>query len=168
MLSSYTSRVTAETTAPTAERPSTATRPSTASRASGAILGIVVGAIYGTVGTVAHQNTAPIGDVGLPVGLVLALIGVLGLLLGFRLLFDNRVPVLFAAIGLVGMIALFSVASAGGSVLIPQGLIGLVWTVVPVLVATIVVAWPRMPSRTTAPAANTPPERANVRHEPEA
>jgi hypothetical protein len=139
------------------------------SRIPGAILSLLVGAIYGTVGTVAHQNVIRIGEAALPVGLVLALVGALGLLIGFRLLFQDRIAVLFAAIGMVGMIALFSVASVGGSILIPQGATGLVWTVVPVLVATVVVAWPRMPQRplagSTANAAQAP---ADVRHRPEA
>jgi hypothetical protein len=147
MLSSYNSDVTGNDFAPPAR---TEVESSRGSRIPGAIVAFVVGAIYGTVGTVAHQNVLRIGEVVLPVGLVLALIGALGLLIGFRLLFEDRVPVLFAAIGMVGMIALFSVASAGGSVLIPEGVIGLVWTVVPVLLATIVVAWPRMPQRAVA------------------
>jgi hypothetical protein len=144
-------------------------RSGSTSRIPGAILSLLVGAIYGTVGTVAHQNVIRIGEAALPVGLVLALIGALGLLIGFRLLFQDRIAVLFAAIGMVGMIALFSVASAGGSILIPQGATGLVWTVVPVLVATVVVAWPRMPQRpltaTPAPAA---PSMPNLSHRPEA
>ena len=137
--------------------------PGFASRLPGAILALIVGAIYGTVGTVAHQNVVRVGDAELPVGLVLALIGTLGLLLGFRLLFEDRLVVLCAAVALVGMIALFSIASAGGSVLIPEGVAGLVWTVVPVLVATVVVAWPRLPARTTpaahADATPTPPNQ---------
>lgn len=114
-------------------------------RLTGAALSLLVGAIYGTVGTVAHQNVVTVGGIDLPVGLTLAVLGSLALLLGFRLLFDDRLAVLCAAIGLVGMIALFSLASAGGSILIPQGLIGLFWSVAPVLIATIIVAWPRLP-----------------------
>ncbi|WP_411722194.1 hypothetical protein [Mycetocola sp.] len=140
-----------------------------ASRLPGALLSALVGAIYGAVGTVSHQNVLRIGEAALPVGLVLSLIGALGLLVGFRLLFDDRVPVLFTAIGMVGMIALFSIASAGGSVLIPQGVVGLAWTVVPVLVATVVVAWPRMPQRPAVATARRPsPAPENLRHWPEA
>jgi hypothetical protein len=140
-----------------------------ASRVPVILLSLVVGAIYGTVGTVAHQNVLRIGDAALPVGLVLALIGAIGLLVGFRLLFPDRVAVLSVAIGMVGMIALFSVASAGGSILIPQGVVGLVWTVVPVLIATVVVAWPRMPQRLPTAAGGTPsPAPADLRHRPEA
>lgn len=143
----------------------TEARPSRGPRIVGAALSILVGAIYGTIGTIASQNVLQLGEVTIPVGLILALVGVLALLIGFRLLFDDRLPVLCAAIGMVGMIALFSVASAGGSVLIPQGLLGLVWTVVPVLLATIVVAWPRMPQRTRQEHAPAP---AGLQHRPEA
>ncbi len=117
------------------------------SRLTGAVLGLVVGAIYGAVGTVAHQSVFRIGELAIPFALVFALIGALALLLGFRLLFADRLAVLFAALGMVGIIALFSIPSAGGSVLIPQGVTGLVWTVVPVLIATVVIAWPKMPER---------------------
>jgi hypothetical protein len=140
-----------------------------ASRLPGALLSLLVGAIYGTVGTVAHQNVLRLGEAAIPVGLVFALIGSLGLLVGFRLLFNDRVPVLFAAIGMVGMIALFSVASAGGSILIPQGVAGLVWTVAPVLVATVVIAWPRIPQRPAATTNRNPSTApANLRRLPEA
>lgn len=160
MLSSYTVAVTFENTsayAPPVERRSTA-----GVRLAGAALCFVVGAIYGAVGTVVHQNVVRIGAIDLPVALVLALVGALALLLGFRLLFADRTAVLGAALGMVGTIALFSIASAGGSVLIPQGVLGLLWTVVPVLIATVVVAWPRMPQRSAASPA------AREQHQPEA
>lgn len=111
------------------------------------VLAVIVGAVFGAVGTVQHQATLNLGQLQLPLGLVLSLTGVLGLLLGFRLLFTDRLVVLFAAIGVVAVVALFSVPSPGGSVLIPQGLPGLLWTIGPVLIGTIVVAWPRLPER---------------------
>lgn len=143
-MSGYTSEVILNDSAPPAP---TDGGPSHGPRIGGAVFSILIGAIYGTIGTVAHQNIVRVGEAALPVGLVLALVGALALLIGFRLLFEDRLPVLCAAVGMVGMIALFSVASAGGSILIPQGVPGLVWTVVPVLMATVVVAWPRMPQR---------------------
>jgi 4-amino-4-deoxy-L-arabinose transferase-like glycosyltransferase len=115
------------------------------------ILALVVGAVFGAVGTVAHQSTLTIGTVALPLGLPLALLGVFALLLGFRLLLRDRLVVLLAAVGVVAVIALFSVQSPGGSVLIPQGFAGIVWTIGPVLLATVVVAWPRLPERVAAP-----------------
>jgi peptidoglycan/LPS O-acetylase OafA/YrhL len=114
------------------------------------ILALIVGAVFGAVGTVAHQSTLNLGTVRLPLGLPLALLGVLALLIGFRLLLRDRLVVFLAAVGVVAVIALFSVPSPGGSVLIPQGLAGILWTIGPVLIATVVVAWPRLPERGTA------------------
>lgn len=125
--------------------------PSAGNRALSCVLALLVGAVFGAVGTVAHQSTLNLGMLRLPLGLPLALLGVLALLVGFRLLFVDRLIVLLAAIGVVGVIALFSIPSPGGAVLIPQGLAGIVWTIGPVLLATVVVAWPRLPDRSTTP-----------------
>ena len=125
--------------------------PSAGSRALSCVLALLVGAVFGAVGTVAHQSTLNLGMFRLPFGLPLALLGVIALLVGFRLLFVDRLIVLLAAIGVVGVIALFSIPSPGGAVLIPQGLAGIVWTIGPVLLATVVVAWPRLPDRSATP-----------------
>ena len=167
MLSSYTVAVTLDDASQPV--PPADGRSTPGARLAGAALCFVVGAIYGAVGTVVHQNVVRIGDLSIPVALVLALVGATALLIGFRLLFPDRIAVLCAALGMVGTIALFSIASAGGSVLIPQGITGLVWTVAPVLISTVVVAWPRMPQR--APAAVAVPAgtpQAHEQHQPEA
>lgn len=165
MLSSYTVAVTLDETSTASVAP--ARRPSTTgTRLGGAALCFAVGVIYGAVGTVVHQNVLRIGELAIPVALILALVGAVALLIGFRLLFADRTAVLGAALGMIGTIALFSIASAGGSVLIPQGVLGLVWTVVPVLIATVVVAWPRMPQGTAAAPSGPPP--AHEQHQPEA
>ena len=144
-------------------------RPSPGPRIAAAVLSFAVGAIYGAVGTVAHQDVVTIGGLSLPIALVLALLGALALLIGFRLLFADRLAVLCVALGMVGTIALFSIASAGGSILIPQGALGLVWTVVPVLLATVVVAWPRMPQRSPdSSGLGVSPAPADDRYRPEA
>lgn len=112
-------------------------------RVFGWVLALVIGAIFGTVGTVAHQITVTIFGAALPVGLVLGLIGMAALFVGVRLLLEDRVATVLSAVGVVGMIVLFSFRSAGGSVLIPQGLTGIVWSVVPALIAVVVISWPR-------------------------
>ena len=167
MLSSYTAEVTFQNAAGADARIDGKTPAGP--RIAAAALSLVVGAIYGAVGTVAHQDVVRIGDLSLPVALVLALLGALALLVGFRLLFADRLAVLCVALGMVGTIALFSIASAGGSVLIPQGVPGLVWTVGPVLLATVVVAWPRMPQRSANTAGGTVSTApADDRYRPEA
>ncbi|TFC14553.1 hypothetical protein E3O19_10130 [Cryobacterium algoritolerans] len=116
-------------------------------RALAGLLAFMVGAAFGVLGTIAHQATIVLGPVTIPIGLVLALAGVTALLAGLRLVVGDRLVVLLAAIGLLGTIFLLSLRSEGGSVLVPEGLPGTLWTVGPTLVATIVLAWPRIPGR---------------------
>ncbi len=121
--------------------------PGPGARALAGLLAFVVGAAFGVLGTIAHQATIVLGPVTIPIGLVLALAGVTALLAGLRLVVGDRLVVLLAAIGLLGTIFLLSLRSEGGSVLVPQGLPGTLWTVGPTLVATVVLAWPRIPGR---------------------
>jgi len=121
--------------------------PGPGARALAGLLAFVVGVVFGVLGTIAHQATIAIGPVVIPIGLVLSLAGVTALLAGLRLVVVDRLIVLLAAIGLLGTIFLLSLRSAGGSVLVPEGLPGTLWTIGPTLVATVVLAWPRIPAR---------------------
>lgn len=116
-------------------------------RLSARLGALFAGLLMGALGTVSHQYLLRIGSSALPVGLVLALVGVTTLLLGLRLLRDSRVEVFLAALGLLGTIFLLSLEGPGGSVLVPAGLPGTIWTLAPTLIATVVLAWPRIPSR---------------------
>jgi hypothetical protein len=113
--------------------------------------GLVAGAAFGMLGTVAHQTTLPVGQATLPVGLVLALAGAAALLVGLRMVLGDRMVVLLAAVGLLGTIFVLSLRSAGGSVLVPAGPAGTVWTLVPALIAALAVAWPKVPPRAPQP-----------------
>lgn len=121
-------------------------RPSAASRAVSIVLAFVVGVVYGAVGTVAHPLSVTIASVTVPWGLVLAVVGVLALFVGFRLVLGERLAVVAAAVGVVGIVALFSLESAGGSVLIQQGTVGLIWVLAPALLAALVIFWPSLPA----------------------
>jgi LmbE family N-acetylglucosaminyl deacetylase len=121
--------------------------PGLLSRVLAAGFALLTGAAFGVLGTIAHQATLSLGPVTIPIGLILALGGITALLAGLRLVLGDRTVVFFCAIGLLGTIFVLSLRSAGGSVLVPQGMPGLLWTVVPTLVATIVLAWPRIPAR---------------------
>lgn len=120
------------------------------------VIALVAGVITAMIGTVAHQNILAIGPVEIPGGLLLGLLASLALMVGIRLIFVDRVAVFAAALGLVGMIAVFTLPSPGGAVLITNSVISLVWTLGPVLIATLVVAWPRF-RRPVAPTALTAP-----------
>jgi hypothetical protein len=105
------------------------------------VLLLLAGALVGAVGTVAHQTTVTWG-VPIPLGLIGSLAAYTALLVGLRLLAGNRLPALVAAIGTILSILLFAQKSAGGSVLIPDDLLGQIWLVGSILIATVVVAWP--------------------------
>lgn len=104
------------------------------------LLAVLLGAVVGTVGTVAHRTQ--LGDAGLPVGLVLALLvtvvaGVLvrawtgwGGLLGY-------------GAGWVAAVQLLSLRGPGGDVLVPAGTVGLVWAYGGLVAVGIVAFLPR-------------------------
>lgn len=121
--------------------------PTRGARLATAAVSLVLGVGFGLLGTVAHQSVLVIGPVTIPIGLILALLAVTALLVGLRLVFGDRMAVLSAAIGLLGTIFLLSLRSTGGSVLIPAGLPGTLWTIVPALVATFVLSWPNLPAK---------------------
>jgi hypothetical protein len=98
----------------------------------------LVGAVYGVAGTIAHAFTWG----GFPVGLVLAIIGSAALLLAVRLLTADRWSTFAAGLGMMIATLVFSGPGPGGSVVVPQTSLGIIWTVsVPLLVA-VAVGWP--------------------------
>ncbi|MEY9953133.1 DUF6113 family protein [Leifsonia sp. EB34] len=127
------------------------------SRIVNAVLLVVAGAVVGGIGTVAQQLTVDWG-VTVPLGLIGALLCFTALLVGLRLLGSSRWPALCAALGAIAVILIFTQQSPGGSVLIPNNAMGVVWLVGPILITAIVVAWPdvrgarRDRDRRTAPA----------------
>ena len=88
--------------------------------------------------------------VPVPLGLIGALLAFTALLVGLRLLGHSRLPALLAALGGIAVILLFTQQSAGGSVLIPNNLLGQIWLVAPILLAAVVIAWPDVHGRRTA------------------
>jgi hypothetical protein len=141
-------------------------RPSVASRLLSVVLALVVGIVYGAVGTVAHPLSLAIGSATIPWGLIVALVGLLALFVGLRLVLGERLAVIAAAVGVVGIVSLFSLESAGGSVLIQEGVVGLVWVVTPVVLAALVIFWPSRRSkrrRTGSPTAGDRLEQPDVK-----
>ena len=108
---------------------------------------LVLGIVYGSVATLGHRNEIRIGDIVIPWGLAAALVGVLALLLGLRLVAGGRLAAAGAAVGIVGTVALLTLPGPGGSVLVAGDIVGTVWAVGPALIAVLVVAWPSLPTR---------------------
>ena len=116
--------------------------PAMTTRLGAGALGLVVGVVFAVLGTIAHQATIEIGVVSLPIGLVLALTAACALLVGLRLVLRDRLVVGLTAAGLLLTTFILSLRGMGGSVLVPEGLPGTLWTIVPAFVAALVLAWP--------------------------
>jgi hypothetical protein len=118
----------------------------TLARALTWLVALVVGAVYGTAGTIAHAYR--LGP--LPVGLVLSVIGIAAMLVAIRALTADRWSALCGGAGALAATVVFSGPGPGGSVIVPGGdldqlagvSLGLVWGIAVVAVATLVVAWP--------------------------
>jgi hypothetical protein len=134
--------------APRVRRPASASHGARlAQRSLAGLGGLLLGILFGTLGTIAHQATLTVFGVALPTGLTIAFIAIGALLLGLRLVVGNRLVVGLAAGGLLVTIFVLSLRGSGGSVLVPAGLPGTLWTVVPALIAAFVLAWPKLPPR---------------------
>jgi hypothetical protein len=102
------------------------------------VVALLVGAVYGLAGTIAHAYRWG----WFPLGLILAIIGSAALLAAVRLLTGDRWAALAGGIGMILATLAFSGRGPGGSVIVAQTELAIAWTIaVPVLVA-IVVAWP--------------------------
>lgn len=114
------------------------------------VVALLVGAVYGLAGTIAHSY-----ELGwLPLGLVLALIGCAALLVAVRMLTADRWAALATGLGMMFSTLAFSGKGPGGSVIVPEGPLGTVWTIALPVIVAIVVAWPESfgPARTPAAA----------------
>jgi N-acetyl-1-D-myo-inositol-2-amino-2-deoxy-alpha-D-glucopyranoside deacetylase len=106
------------------------------------LLAVVVGAVIGGISVVNHQFSPSIGGRAIPVGITVVLLIVAALLAGLRMVFPGRLVVGCAAAGLLGVITLLSLASDGGSVLVPANGPGYFLTYGPLALTVIALAWP--------------------------
>ena len=111
------------------------------------VLAVLTGVAFGALGTAAHQATIVVAGIAAPWGAILAIAGVATLLVGLRVEFRNRVAPLASAIGVVLTVSLFSFRSPGGSVLVPNNALGVVWSLAPAVLAIVVLCWPRLARR---------------------
>jgi N-acetyl-1-D-myo-inositol-2-amino-2-deoxy-alpha-D-glucopyranoside deacetylase len=114
-----------------------------AGRILAGVLAFVLGAATGLVLTIAHQAVIVVAGVPVPWGLIAGLVLATALLAGLRVVYGTRIIAGAATIGLLGAVAWLSLSTPTGSVLVPDNLAGQVWTIGVVLVAAIVLAWPR-------------------------
>lgn len=109
-------------------------------RAATWMVAFAVGVVYGLAGTIAHSFAWG----WLPLGLILAVIGCGMLLAAVRLLTGDRWATLATGLGMMIATLVFSGRGPGGSVIVPESTLGVVWTLVLPLVVAIAVAWPNL------------------------
>ena len=127
------------------ERESSSWRDQTLfTKISGVLFSVLLGGIGGLLMTAIHQSSVLVGDVQVPWGLVLAVLSSIALIVGLRITFDSRVLSAAAAAAFLGAMAFIASPTAGGSVVIPNNVWGLIWTIAPVAVTTLTLAWPRL------------------------
>ncbi|WP_439592284.1 DUF6113 family protein [Microbacterium sp.] len=112
-------------------------------RAGTWLIAFIVGAVYGLAGTIAHSFA--IG--WLPLGLILSLLGCAAILAAVRLLTADRWSALAAGMGMMIATLVFSGRGPGGSVIVPDSVLGQVWTIAIPILVLLVVAWPALPPR---------------------
>ena len=103
---------------------------------------VVVGAIVGTLGTLAHH--ARLGSVRVPLGIVIALAAVLLLFAGVRLVTGSRLAVAAAVVGVAVPVAVFLRPSFSGSVIIEGDAPGNAWVWGAAIAAALVLGFPRL------------------------
>lgn len=126
------------------DAPPPSPRASLSARILGAVVSILLGAVFGALGTVVHMVTISILGWDAPIGLVLALVSLALLLLGLRLSFESRLYSVLGAVGALALVALFVLPSQGGSILITATGEGPVWLYGSVIVVLVIVVWPRL------------------------
>jgi hypothetical protein len=121
-----------------------APREALASRIVSWIVGFGLGVLFGVMGTAVSQSTWTVAPgFSVPIGLIVGLPAVTLLLIGLRLVQPTRTPAILAAFGIVLAVFLLSQPSAGGSILVPNTMLGVIWTFAPTVIALLVLAWPR-------------------------
>jgi len=99
----------------------------------------VVGAVFGLATTVTHATSVW----GLPwAGLVLGAVACGGMLLAVRLLLHDRWGALATGLGMLLGMVVISGRGPGGSVIVPNDLLGVTWTWTVAVMVLLVAAWP--------------------------
>ncbi|WP_336646071.1 histidinol dehydrogenase [Microbacterium sp. USHLN186] len=114
----------------------------------------LVGAVYGVAATIAHSFT--LGPV--PLGMILGAVACAALLIALRTLTGDRWAALAAGLGMMALLLTISQRGPGGSIIVPNTVLGNVWMYVLAGIVVLVVAWPDL-SRLRALSSGAPDER---------
>lgn len=100
---------------------------------------LLVGAVFGLATTVTHASS--LWGLGWA-GLVLGIVACGGMLLAVRLLLHDRWGALLTGLGMLAGMVVISGRGPGGSVIVPNDVLGVVWTWTVAGMVLLVAAWP--------------------------
>jgi N-acetyl-1-D-myo-inositol-2-amino-2-deoxy-alpha-D-glucopyranoside deacetylase len=121
------------------------------------------GVVIGVLGTFKHQvGVSAATGAGVPIGLVLSLALIAAVLGALRVAFATRHWAVAAAAGVVAAVSVLSLPGPGGSRVVVANVEGVIWTIAPVILAAVIVGFPRIGRARSAQAADgilvAPPE----------
>ncbi|VXC03804.1 conserved membrane hypothetical protein [Microbacterium sp. 8M] len=99
----------------------------------------IVGAVFGLATTVTHASS--LWGAGWA-GLALGVVACGGMLLAVRLLLHDRWGALLTGLGMLAGMVVISGRGPGGSVIVPNDVLGVVWTWTVAGMVLLVAAWP--------------------------
>lgn len=102
------------------------------------LMAFVLGGVFGAAGTIGYASM----PVGLPLGIVVGFVGCAALLVGIRIVAEDRIAAAAAGAGMLLTLVLFSGVGPGGSVVVPDSVLGMVWSLGLTAVVVAIVAWP--------------------------
>lgn len=129
-----------------------------------AVLALAAGLLVGTLGSFKYRSGLTAATPS-PIGLVLVIVMIALVLAAIRVASGRRLYGVAAGIGIIAAVALFALKGPGGSVVVPSGTDGTIWTVAPVLIAAVVLGVPA-PRRRAAQRSGLP-RRGSERNGPQ-
>ncbi|MGF3053582.1 histidinol dehydrogenase [Microbacterium sp. YY-03] len=102
------------------------------------VMAFVLGALFGAAGTIGYASM----PAGLPLGFVVGIVGCAAILVAIRMITEDRIAAAVAGAGMLGALLLFSGVGPGGSVVVPDSVLGMVWSLGLTAVVVAIVAWP--------------------------
>ncbi|MDR2294589.1 MAG: DUF6113 family protein [Microbacterium sp.] len=127
------------------------------SRIATFVMSFIIGAVFGTAGTIGFSAGADL----LHLGLILAFVGCLAILVSLRILAEDRWAAIAGGVGMYLAVFVFSMRGPGGSVVVPDTGLSQVWLIGVGVIILIVAAWPdlRRVRPASAPAGERTPSR---------
>ncbi len=121
------------------------------SRIATFVMSFIIGAVFGTAGTIGFSSGADL----LYLGLILAFVGCAAILVSLRILAEDRWAAIAGGVGMYLAVFVFSMRGPGGSVVVPDTGLSQVWLIGVGVIILIVAAWPDF-RRLRAAAPSTP------------